>query len=102
MNMVSAIPGHEARDQAPAAAATDGGNQQEARVVANLNLNLDQASDISGALRSVMDLFSQHAPQERDSRGPFLFSSSSAGFRSTSLGFSRRLGFLIVLSMVAE
>ncbi|CAA6663805.1 unnamed protein product [Spirodela intermedia] len=75
-NMASAVSGHEARDQAPAAAAAE-------------------ALDLPAMLRSVMFMFSQHPEQESAPRGPLLFSSSSTGFRST-------LGFLTVLSMVAD
>ncbi|CAA7400303.1 unnamed protein product [Spirodela intermedia] len=73
-NMASAVSGHEARDQAPAAA---------------------EALDLPAMLRSVMFMFSQHPEQESAPRGPLLFSSSSTGFRST-------LGFLTVLSMITD
>uniref|UniRef100_A0A1D1ZBZ9 Small glutamine-rich tetratricopeptide repeat-containing protein beta n=1 Tax=Anthurium amnicola TaxID=1678845 RepID=A0A1D1ZBZ9_9ARAE len=67
MNMSSAPPGQESHDQAPTGNG-DGSDQPEIRIDTNINLNLEEV-ELSGAFRSMMDMFSQHGPQERTSRG---------------------------------
>ncbi|MQL72751.1 hypothetical protein Taro_005082 [Colocasia esculenta] len=69
MNMASSSPAQgAAHDQTPNGD-TDGSNQPEIRVDTNINLNLEDVPQLSGALRSVMDMFAQHGSHDRTSRG---------------------------------